>query len=67
MVGAGIVTLAIFTCQSLAALIGGRQENQWLAEFHGGTGPLQNPLFLANVTMPLGEVRHNMRLYVGGA
>jgi Oxidoreductase molybdopterin binding domain len=48
----GIVTLAIFTFQSRDALIGRRQGNQWLGEFHGGTGPLQNPLFLANVTLP---------------
>jgi hypothetical protein len=41
-----------FTCQSRDALIGRRQGNQWLGEFHGGTGLLQNPLFLANVTMP---------------
>jgi DNA-binding MarR family transcriptional regulator len=33
-------------------LIGRRQENQWLGDFHDGDGPLQNPLFLANVTMP---------------
>jgi hypothetical protein len=48
----GIVTLAIFICQSRDALIGRRQGNQWLGELHGRTGPLQNPLFLANVTMP---------------
>jgi ABC-type sugar transport system substrate-binding protein len=52
MSNAGIVTLAIFTCQSPDALMGRRQGNQWFGEFHGGTGPLQNPLFLANVTMP---------------
>ena len=48
----GIVTLAIFTCQRGDALIGHKQENQWLGDFRGGAGPLQNPLFLANVTMP---------------
>src|SRR5271157_740318 len=48
----GIVTLATFTCQPREAVIGRRQENQWLGELQRGTGPLQNPLFLANVTMP---------------
>ena len=48
----GIVTLAIITCQRGDPLIGRRQENQWVGDFHGGAGPLQNPLFLANVTMP---------------
>ena len=48
----GIVTFAIFTCQSRAALINRRQENQSLGEFHGGAAPPQNALFLANVTMP---------------
>src|SRR5208337_4641118 len=50
----GIVTLATFTCQPREAVIGRRQENQWLGELQRGTGPLQNPLFLANVTMPFG-------------
>src|SRR5208337_1067301 len=49
----GIVTLATFTCQPREAVIGRRQENQWLGELQRGTGPLQNPLFLANVTMPV--------------
>ena len=48
----GIVTLATFTCQPREAVIGRRQENQWLGELQRGTRPLQNPLFLANVTMP---------------
>src|SRR5271165_5469868 len=48
----GMVTLATFTCQPREAVIGRRQENQWLGELQRGTGPLQNPLFLANVTMP---------------
>ena len=30
------------------------QRNQWLAEFESGTGHLENPLFLAHVTMPFG-------------
>src|SRR5208337_1584524 len=47
-----IVTLATFTCQPREAVIGRRQENQWLGELQRGTGPHQNPLFLANVTMP---------------
>ena len=51
----GIVTLATFTCQPREAVIGRRLENQWLGELQRGTGPLQNPLFLANVTMPLEE------------
>jgi hypothetical protein len=46
-----------FYRQSRDALIGRRQGNQWLGKFHGGTGPLQNPLFLANVTMPLAPYR----------
>jgi hypothetical protein len=45
--------LATFTCQPREAVIGRRQENQWLGEFQRGIGPLQNPLFLANVTIPL--------------
>ncbi len=32
--------------------MGRRQGNQWLREPHRGTEPHQNPLFLANVTMP---------------
>ena len=28
-------------------------RNQWLAEFESGAGHLENPLFLADVTMPL--------------
>ena len=48
----GIVTFAIFTRQSRGALIDRTQGNQWLGEFHVGTGALQIPLFLANVTMP---------------
>src|SRR5271157_599372 len=49
---AGIVTLASFTCQWRDALMGRTQRNQWLAEFESGAGYLENPLFLANVTMP---------------
>ena len=56
---AGIVTLATFTCQPREAVIGRRQENQWLGELQRGTGPLQNPLFLANVTMPFSG--HSLR------
>ena len=56
-IGDGIVTLATFTCQPREAVIGRRQENQWLGELQRGTGPLQNPLFLANVTMPVPEFR----------
>src|SRR5208337_5217772 len=48
----GIVTLASFTCQWRDALMGRTQRNQWLAEFESGTGHLENPLFLADVTMP---------------
>ncbi len=33
--------------------MGRTQRNQWLAEFESGTGHLENPLFLADVTMPL--------------
>jgi len=51
---AGIVTLASFTCQWRDALMGRTQRNQWLAEFESGTGHLENPLFLADVTMPSG-------------
>ena len=57
----GIVTLATFTCQPLEAVIGRRQENQWLGELQRGTGPLQNPLFLANVTMPLWSIVESKR------
>src|SRR5208337_4659092 len=56
----GIVTLATFTCQPREAVIGRRQENQWLGELQRGTGPLQNPLFLANVTMPPCLVRSEL-------
>src|SRR5208282_2722440 len=49
---AGIVTLASFTCQWRDALMGRTQRNQWLAEFESGAGHLENPLFLADVTMP---------------
>src|SRR5271157_3763745 len=49
----GIVTLARFTCQWRDALMGRTQRNQWLAEFESGTGHLENPLFLADVTMPV--------------
>src|SRR5271157_3438068 len=48
----GIVTLASFTCQWRDALMGRTQRNQWLAEFESGAGRLENPLFLADVTMP---------------
>ena len=57
----GIVTFAIFTCQSSAALIGRSKGNQWLGEFHGGAGPLQNRLFLSNVTMPSPDVLRTQR------
>ncbi len=50
---AGIVTLASFTCQWRDALMGRTQLNQWLAEFARGTGHPENPLFLADVTMPM--------------
>ena len=33
--------------------MGRTQRNQWLAEFESGAGHLENPLFLADVTMPL--------------
>jgi|SRR5271166_1267277 len=49
----GIVTLASFACQSRDALIGRIQVNQWVGEFGNGAGHLQNPLFLADVTMPM--------------
>ena len=52
MASAGIVTLASFTCQRRDALVGRTQRNQWLAEFESGAGNLENPLFLADVTMP---------------
>ena len=32
--------------------MGRTQRNQWLAEFESGAGHLENPLFLADVTMP---------------
>jgi len=32
--------------------MGRTQRNQWLAEFESGAGRLENPLFLADVTMP---------------
>ncbi len=32
--------------------MGRTQRNQWLAEFESGAGNLENPLFLADVTMP---------------
>ena len=57
----GIVTLATFTCHPREAVIGRRLENQWLGELQRGTGPLQNPLFLANVTMPAKAIRQTMR------
>ena len=61
----GIVTLATFTCQPREAVIGRRQENQWLGELQRGTGPFQNPLFLANVTMPFQTlIAAEDRLYV---
>jgi len=44
--------LASFTCQWRDALMGRTQRNQWLAEFESGAGHLENPLFLADVTMP---------------
>ena len=52
----GIVTLASFTCQWRDALTGRTQRNQWLVEFESGAGNLENPLFLADVTMPLGVI-----------
>ncbi len=48
--------MAIYTCQRGDQLIGRRQENQWLGVFHGGAGPLQNPLFLTNVTKPSKDI-----------
>jgi hypothetical protein len=53
----GLVTFAGFTCQPRDALMGRSQDNQWLGELHGGTKALGNPLFLANVTMPLAANR----------
>ncbi len=35
--------------------MGRTQRNQWLAEFESGAGNLENPLFLADVTMPFGK------------
>ena len=32
----GIVTLTIVTCQRGDPLIGRKQENQWLGDFHSG-------------------------------
>ncbi len=43
---------ALFKLAHYQAVIGRRQENQRLGELQRGTGPLQNPLFLANVTKP---------------
>ena len=48
----GIVTMASFTCQWRDALMGRTQRNQWLAELESGAGHIENPLFLADVTMP---------------
>ncbi len=48
----GIVTLASFTCQWRVVLMGRTQRNQWLAELESGAGHLENPLFVADVTMP---------------
>ena len=60
----GIVTLASFTCQWRDALMGRTQRNQWLAEFESGAGHLENPLFLADVTMPAGLAReHDLPLW----
>src|SRR5208283_5389597 len=56
---AGIVTLASFTCQWRDALMGRTQRNQWLAEFESGAGHLENPLFLADVTMPSARLLHH--------
>ncbi len=53
----GIVTLASFTCQWRDALIGRTQRNQWLAEFESGAEHSENPLSLADVTMPFGPLR----------
>jgi hypothetical protein len=53
----GIVTLVIFTCERGDPLIGREQENQWLGDFQDGAGPLQNPLFLTNVTMPVRNIQ----------
>src|ERR1700733_2183479 len=47
----GIVTFSSFTCQPRDALAVHRQGNQWFEDLYGGAEPLQNPLFLANVTM----------------
>ena len=51
----GIVTLAIFTCQSPDAL-SAQTGNQWLGEFMVAL-ETPNPLFLANVTMPAAHHR----------
>ena len=36
--------------------MGRTQRNQWLAEFESGAGHLENPLFLADVTMPFSRL-----------
>src|SRR5208282_1508459 len=53
----GIVSLASSTCQWRDAPMDRTQRNQWRADFESGVGHLENPLFLADVTMPIFVIR----------
>ena len=51
----GIVTLATFTCQPREAVIGRRQENQWLGELQLVLDPSRIRYSWPNVTTPVRE------------